>query len=139
MSRVTVGDGQTAESRGRRRWPIEQKRRIVEESFAPGASIAQVARRNSANANQVHYWRHLYKQGLLGGSAPAPALLPVRVMEDSAVTVVGVERPAEDKVGQAGIWQSSGVIEIDVKRGRVRVEGAAHAESLRTVLEALLG
>lgn len=139
MNRVSVGNSEAVESQGRRRWPVEQKRRIVEESFDPAASIAQVARRNGANANQVHYWRHLYKQGLLGGSTPAPALLPVRVVEDSAVPVVRLERPAQDKARQSGVWQNSGVIEIQVKRGRLRVEGAADPESLRTVLEALLG
>src|ERR1039457_2272521 len=48
-----------------KRWPIPQKCRIVEETFVPGASVAAVARRNNANANQVFEWRKLYRQGRL--------------------------------------------------------------------------
>lgn len=47
----------------RRRWPVEQKRRIVEATYAPGASIAQVAREHGVNANQLHSWRRLYHLG----------------------------------------------------------------------------
>lgn len=43
---------------GRRRWrAVEEKRRIVEEAMASGASVAQVARPHAVNANQVFLWR----------------------------------------------------------------------------------
>ena len=74
--------------RGRRRWTREQKRRIVEEAQAPGASVARVARLHEVNANQVHAWRRLYARGLLADDAPATALLPVRVVEDEAPLAV---------------------------------------------------
>jgi Transposase len=41
MSRVEVLSG----SERRRRWSAEQKRSIVAEAFAPGASVCEVARR----------------------------------------------------------------------------------------------
>lgn len=41
----------------------EQKRRIVEATFEPGASIARVAREHGVNANQVFQWRHEYRKG----------------------------------------------------------------------------
>jgi hypothetical protein len=43
----------------RRSWPLEEKRRIVEESFRPGTSVADVARRHGLNSNQVSNWRKL--------------------------------------------------------------------------------
>jgi transposase len=39
----------------RRRRSIEEKRRIVEETMRPGASVAWVARQHDVNANQVFY------------------------------------------------------------------------------------
>lgn len=41
----------------------EEKRRIVELTLVPGASIARVARENGVNANQVFQWRY----GTAGG------------------------------------------------------------------------
>ena len=40
----------------RRRWPVEEKRRIVAQALVPGISVAQVARRYDLNANQVFNW-----------------------------------------------------------------------------------
>lgn len=48
----------------RRRWTISEKRRIIEESFAPGASVSEVARRHEVHPNQLHGWR---KEARLGG------------------------------------------------------------------------
>jgi len=48
-----------------RQYAIELKRRIVEETFAPGASVSIVARRHDVNANLVFDWRKKYRQGTL--------------------------------------------------------------------------
>jgi transposase-like protein len=67
-------------ARGKRRHRSkEERRRIVEESLAPGASVAVIARAHGVNANQVFHWRKLYRQGRLDAN-PSP-LLPVRVTE----------------------------------------------------------
>ena len=49
-----------------RQYAIELKRRIVEETFAPGASVSIVARRHDVNANLVFTWRQRYRRGELG-------------------------------------------------------------------------
>jgi len=49
----------------RRRWTTAQKRRIVEEAFAPGASVAEVARRHEVHPNQLHGWRRDARLGSL--------------------------------------------------------------------------
>jgi transposase len=41
----------------RRRWSEEQKRAIVAEAFAPGASVREVARRADIVAGQIYRWR----------------------------------------------------------------------------------
>jgi len=50
----------------KRRRTIKERRDIVEETLVPGASVARVARRHDVNANQVFYWRKLYREGQLG-------------------------------------------------------------------------
>jgi len=55
-----------------RRWSYEAKRRIVEETLAPGASVSMVSRRNDVNSNLVFSWRKLYRQGQLGEDAGEP-------------------------------------------------------------------
>lgn len=54
--------------RGRRykRHSLEFKRRIVEQTLVPGASVARIAQEHGINANQVFNWRKLYREGLLG-------------------------------------------------------------------------
>ena len=69
----------------RQRFPVEQKRRIVEATLAPGASVARVAREFAVNANQVFAWRRAYKQGLLEDRGSSGVkLLPVEIASDAA-------------------------------------------------------
>jgi len=53
MSRVEVLPGPER----RRRWSLEQKRSIVAEAFAAGASVCEVARRWDVVAGQIYRWR----------------------------------------------------------------------------------
>ena len=49
---------ETQEVRRVRRWrTVSEKRRIVELTLEPGASVAEVARAHGMNANQVFKWR----------------------------------------------------------------------------------
>src|SRR5437868_9977016 len=71
---------ETASHAQRRQRSIEEKRRIVEETLAAGASVARVARRHAVNANQVFYWRKKYREGRLGKSR-SNKLLPVTLSD----------------------------------------------------------
>ena len=63
----------------------ELKRQIVEETLAPGASVARVARAHGVNANQVFAWRRQYQRGLLKPRNRVTAgLLAVRLTEAGA-------------------------------------------------------
>ena len=67
-----------------RRRTIKERRDIVEETLVPGASVARVARRHDVNANQVFYWRKLYREGRLGISIATP-LLPLKVKKERPI------------------------------------------------------
>ena len=116
-----------AEKPARRRRSKQERRRIVEESLRPGVSVARLARAHQVNAKQIFHWRKLYREGLLAEQAEKPAAewLPVRLADLSP------EEP-----GQAQPAQACGAIEIELPRGRVRIEGA-EASTLRLVLELL--
>ena len=100
----------------------EERRRIVEETLQPGASVAVIARRHNVNANQVFHWRKLYREGRLDRAQTPAALLPVCVTE-----VVSRQPPA------AQLY--SGVIVVEVGRTRIRIEGTVDSDNLRLVLE----
>ena len=59
---------------------LSEKRRIVELTLEPGASVAQVARAHGVNANQVFKWRRAFERGeLVEPASASTALLPVTV------------------------------------------------------------
>ena len=119
----------------RRRRSVAERRRVVEQTLAPGASVARVARAHGVNANQVFHWRRLYQRGLLGGKVqPTGELLPVKVSE-SAETTAMVARGSG--VATAISPKAASTIQIELAKGRVRIEGRADVEMLRVVLEYL--
>jgi transposase len=116
----------------RRRWPVGEKCRIVEQTLKPGASVALVARAHGVNANQVFSWRRQYRQGLLSLRNAEPVkLLPVHVSEAQAI------KASRTEGGQvtAGV---SGTIQVEFPRGQVCFSGSVDGEALRIVLEHLL-
>ncbi len=131
-ARVTIEPtlDQAPKTPKRRRYSIAEKRRIVEESFQPGSSVARVARAQGINANQVFSWRRLYQRGRLGGNvrpASAAELLPITITDSPAAPVPA--SPSSLPVG---------TIQLQLPRGRLRIEGAVDPHSLRVVLELLL-
>jgi transposase len=109
---------------------VQEKRRIVEETLAEGASVARVARAHGVNANQVFGWRRLYHAGRLGGSG-AVKLLPVSVSENSPppMTFPSSERSASTPL--------PGTIHIKLGHAQVRIEGNTDPTLVRVLLECL--
>lgn len=78
---------------GRRTWPVETKLRVVAESYVPGASVGEVARRHGLQSGQVTTWRRLYRQGELvpRGSPPLPPVVNGSLHVTRASSVPAVE------------------------------------------------
>jgi len=119
----------------RQRRSIAEKRRIVEETLADGASVARVARANGVNANQVFYWRKLYQTGKLGASGTAQ-LLPVRVRGESKPRSL-VQEGLGSALASSSANLSAGTIHIEFRSAQVRIEGSADPALLRVLLECL--
>jgi transposase len=119
------------ERRPRRFRSVSEKRRIVELTLAPGASVALVARAHGVNANQVFKWRRAFDRGELGEPATvSTALLPVTVSAPSEAAMRALftqQHPA-----------SAGSIRIDFPgRVTISVESGADPALLRSILESL--
>jgi transposase len=105
----------------------------VEETLAPGASVARVARAQGINPNRVFGWRRLYLAGRFGEPKPGIKLLPVRVSESkpAAVTI----EPALLDIAQP----QRGTIHVEFRQAQVRIEGSADPALVRVLLECLRG
>jgi transposase len=105
----------------RERRSVTTKRKIVEETLVPGASVARVARTNGVNANQVFSWRRLYLAGRLGDPPRSTKLLPVTLPDP----------------GDGPESAEPGAIHIKLAHAQIRIEGSADVRLLRTVLKLL--
>jgi transposase len=128
---VTSKDREGSNAAQRQRRSIAEKRRIVEETLAPGASVAKVARAHGVNANQVFGWRRLYLAGRLWEPKPGIKLLPVRVSESKSMPVIVEHRGADCSPSPAG------TIHIELRQAKVRIEGSADPALVRALLECL--
>jgi transposase len=123
---VTLKSGETRRFRSK-----AERRRIVEETLKPGASVSLVARSHDVNTNQVFTWRRQYRAGKLEMDPTSGTLLAVQVA-DSRVPALqpSKRRPSKPK--------RPGIIDIDLGHARVRIEGPADPECVRVALEGLI-
>jgi transposase len=157
----------TSGKRSRRSWSDEDKRRIVEEAIAPGASVADIARRHGVNANLLFNWRKAARASSSAataavsastgraaaeaqpGAKPACAFIPIGVFGSAAdgasaqavgssSAVAGGASSGCATLPRPGLEERPGVIEIDLADGvRLRVDAFVNERALRRVLAAL--
>lgn len=110
---------------------VEQKRQMVQETLAPGASVAIIARRHGVNANQLFSWRRQYRRGVL-------ELVNAPGSEESAlvpIAVAPIDGAQGRRVQAADEAQNSGRIDIEFSGGRrVSVWGRADLETLSAIV-----
>jgi transposase len=65
----------------RRRWSLDEKRAVVEAAFAPGAVVADIARRSDIQPGQIYRWRHelFGRRGMGGPSFAEVVVTPPRL------------------------------------------------------------
>jgi transposase len=107
----------------RRRWSEQEKGRIVSESYARGAVVSEVARRNDMSPQHLFGWRKAAREGRLALPADEAALfVPV---------VVASQQPG------VGPKSAAASITIEIAGVVVRVERGADAGWLAEVLRAV--
>lgn len=105
----------------RRRWDVETKARLVAESFEPGSSVSEVARRNDISPSLLFLWRRQAATAAKNAESKVrggPAFVPM---------VVAGDAPAVPVANEA--W----VIEVDLGDVRVRIKGPVDRSVLREV------
>src|ERR671921_165230 len=90
----------------RRRWSLQDKLRIVEETLQPGVTVSEVARRHGLAPSVVFTWRRLAREGRLGDNT-GPAFMPVEI------TPVPAQAPSVTSPSRR-----TGLIEIVLGHGR---------------------
>ena len=104
--------------------PDEEKGRIVAEAVAPGAVVAEVARRYDLTPQHLFGWIRAAKDGKFALPADvAPAFVPV------------VVEPV--RTSKAALRERSVSIEIAIGAIKVRVRNGADARTVEAVLRAV--
>jgi hypothetical protein len=108
--------------RARRRWTEADRRRLVAETLAPGATVHAVARRHGVNTSQLFTWRKQLRLELEPLAAPlTPGFAAVAIAPVMPPSVADVPMP-------------SGPIDVaarEHRRSGSRTEGRLGSRSLR--------
>ena len=75
----------------RRFWSAEEKQKIVAEALAPGASMAEVARRHDVNPNLLFTWRRKARGKQAAEGSGAVKLVPVIVTPETTPSASRME------------------------------------------------
>ena len=115
----------------KRRHSAAFKRKILELTEQPGASVAAVALEHGVNANLVFKWR----KAKLDRKRPPPVvhqpvLLPVSVDPRESLPLVPAPEPARTALKE-------GVIEVEIGGARMLLRGSVDPANVRSVLMAL--
>jgi transposase len=102
---------------------LDEKRAIVAETLAPGASVAEIARQHGVNANLLFGWRRQQQRGQLETHTRVPRTKLLRVVQ------AGGARLARTEQDRVEIERADGL--------QVRIVGAVERDVLVAVLEAL--
>jgi transposase len=107
----------------RRRWTDAERLEILSEAFAPGATIAQVARRHDVSTGQIYTWRRKLLASSPAGPEPSALTFSEAVLVDDPTPTPSSVVP---------------VIVIDLDRGkRISIFASASAALTTAALRAL--
>lgn len=127
---ITGGGG------GRRRWSVDEKARILEQTLVPGAVVSEVARRHGLSPQQLFGWRRDARRPNEVAAMPT-AFVPA-VVEIPAPVAVVEPRPGRcRRQRRASRTLVSGAIEIEIDGVVVRVGPGASPKAIEAVIRAL--
>ena len=124
------------ETGARRRWTLDEKQRIVAESFSAPRVVSATARRHGLSASQLFNWRRQAREGKLIGKDEEPGFVPAIVAPDSSGEAPVAERQSPPNDSPARL--SGGRMVIVLSGGwRVIVGSDVDGAALRRVLNVL--
>ena len=113
----------------RRRWAVEEKRRIVAESYSAPRVVSATARRYGVSTSQLYRWRRLALGDRLGGDDGTQGFAPA---------VIVAEKQAPAAVLSASVVAATGRMELVLAEARrVIVDKEVDGAALARVIEVL--
>lgn len=111
-------------------YPVEFKIKMVELSYKPGVSVAQLAREQGINDNLLFKWRQYWREGKLRAPQQSDTNMPVLIPVTLNADTVPVVQPSSEAYEPETL---SVTCEITFRHGTLRLNGAI-SESLLTML-----
>jgi transposase len=123
--------------KSRRRWPEEEKRRLVAETLVPGATVHAVARRHELNASMLFAWRKHFRAEF--DRVEFEPEVEQAVAAFAPVTISGASpSDAVPAIGSPVVSVAVPTIEIKLSAGvRLRITGAAEPTMVAALLKTL--
>ena len=119
---------------GRRRWLLDDKARIVEETLAPGAVVSEVARRHGLTPQQLFGWRRAARRSAeVRDDIGSPRFVPAVVEQPKPDPVRKQRKPR--RASRSG--DATGIIEMEIGGVTVRVGRGAEVKTVAAVIHAL--
>ena len=109
----------------RRRWPSEEKLRIMSEALEPGAVVAAVADRNGVCRSQLYTWLRLARNDRLPGISitpqPLKSFVPVRIAPPARPTPADCQPPSPPAPDMRPVSsrRRTSVVEVVLGNGRM--------------------
>lgn len=76
----------------RRRWLLQEKKNIIQETYQPGSSVSLVARKYGISPAQLFKWRRLMEEGALQGISSQDELVPKGIVREMEKRIAELER-----------------------------------------------
>jgi transposase len=123
----------------RRRWSEDEKARIIEESFASGTKVSDVARKYGVSRGLIFAWRKEARvDGLAISTVPRLILLQIAASPVVPLSVVQAPLVQTPQLQARSLGRKTGLIEIDLGAGkRIRVDANVDTDALGRVLDVL--
>jgi transposase len=123
---------------GRRRWSMDDKARIVEETLTPGAVVSEIARRHGLTPQQVFGWRRAARRPVEGGDdTGSPRFVPAVVDEAKPAPAPEPDRRQRRPRRSSRTGDDAGLIELEIGGVTVRVGRGADARTITAVIQAV--
>jgi transposase len=118
---------------GRRRsWSVQEKARIVAESYVEGDTVCGVARRHGLTPQQLFSWRRQARQPVAAMlEAPRPLFVPAVVEPDPGEPRREAKRRKRSEPG------ATATIELEIDGVTVRIGRGADAKTIMAVIRGL--
>lgn len=111
-------------------YPLEFKLDLVERSYQPGISVAQLARENGINDNLLFKWRQFWREGKL---RPPDKRQPLQ----SALVPVVIDETVSSREPQPDGGESNISCEAVFRHGTLRLNGSVSGALLKVLIQEL--